>query len=92
MWTPLVDVAKRARNPKEGSVVQLQGQRGYVSEALCRGAKAHGRMNPSREGRGTAVEGERKSSLETGKLEPGRGNPIASLVDRKQYSEELATS
>jgi hypothetical protein len=47
-WTPLVEVAKRDGNPKEGAFTVLQRWSGYGTGVLCRGAKAHGRMNPLR--------------------------------------------
>jgi len=70
-WTPLVDVAKRDGNPKEGASPYCSGGAGTDRE-LCRGAKAHERMNPFRKRRGTVRREAPTSAKETRKLD-GRG-------------------
>jgi len=85
-----VDVAKREANPMEGAFTVLQRWSGHVSEALCRGAKAHERMNPSsQDDGGRRAEKNREGSPETEKLD-GRGEPDVPLDARIQHSEEPA--
>jgi hypothetical protein len=74
VWTPPVDVAKRDGNPKEGAFTVLQRWSEHGTGGLCRGAKAHGRMNPRRKQRGTVREEEPANPSETRKL-AGRGEP-----------------
>jgi hypothetical protein len=82
--------SRRGKQPQGRSFVDLQRRSEHELAALCRGAKAHGRMNPFRKEWGTAHEG-RPSADRKRATSTGAENPMSPLVARIQYSAGLAT-
>jgi len=77
VWTPPVDVAKREANPKEGAFTELQRWREHGSEELCRGAKAHERMNPSSKETGDGARRNTAKAHRKRESQTVAGNPMS---------------